>query len=80
MTPQSPKLPRTPLNINTEARGGGDANISRECFFLFLFSFFFIEGEKKNRRERESRHSSELNAFFKVELNFVQNPPGGRHY
>lgn len=28
----------------------------------------------------ESRHSSKLNAFFKVELNFVQNPPGGRHY
>lgn len=24
-----------------------------------------------------SRHSRELNAFFKVELNFVQNPPGG---
>lgn len=26
---------------HTEARGGGDANIFRECFFFF---FFFIEG------------------------------------
>lgn len=37
--------------------------------------YFFFIGEK-----RESTDSSELNAFFKVELNFVQNPPGGRHY
>lgn len=53
----------------------------RGCKYIpGMFFFFFFSSRGKNRRKRESRHSSELNAFFKVELNFVQNPPGGRHY
>lgn len=40
--------------------------------------FFFLAEEGKKTGEIEgSRHSSELNAFFKVELNFVRNPPRG---
>lgn len=85
-----PKNPLTLSSINTKARGGGGHKYVPECalfflsssssslFFFFFFFFFIVRG--KNRRKRESRHSSELNAFFKVELNFVQNPPGGRHY
>lgn len=46
---------------------------------LSPFYFLFFDG-RENRREGVCRHSGELNVFFKVELNFVQNPPGGRHY
>lgn len=56
-----------------------DVNIFWKFLFLSLSFFLFSLSEVENMGERQSAHththSSELNAFFKVELNFVQNPP-----
>lgn len=58
-----------PSSVNTEARE----------YIPGMFICFMEGGRQK--KHGASIQSSELNAFFKVELNFVQNPPqGGRHY
>lgn len=72
LTPQ-----KTPVSPHYKYRGERRRRDDKIYCWNFLFSFFFIYQSGKNRRDRDSRRSSELNAFFKVALNFVQNPPRG---
>lgn len=69
-------IKRTPSSLHPQNSSVHTHKYRGERLLWCLFS----DGKEKNRREGVHRHSSELNVFFKVELNFVQNPPGGRHY
>lgn len=69
----SPRLPGPQKSQAKKERGG-------HIFPEFFFPFFFLIERVCVGGAATAQHSTELNAFFKVELNFVQNPPGGHHY